>query len=310
MKRLIYSYGNLGTNRQEQIKGLFALCVFYGGAFLQDTAINSIELDKWDKLGAQFAAVAVLVFIYISIVNYAERILEERGQDELERRRAISYAVSQGNNLISMQISEMQRAIADQDVSPIDALCCVACMKEIVRKTYQYFESHHGQSERFSDRIDFEVTFMTRSYIDDGITIPAYENRQGRAPFSMKDRPNNSHLYDRTVTASVYKETRPNIRIVEDTADPKSRYTELYDGQKERIRSSVIYPVLSTANELIGTLVVHCNSPGFFKASDSPFWRELLEVYAVRLAFEKTKLDLIKKVAEGSAGLMKWKPPF
>ena len=40
-------------------------------------------------------------------------------------------------------------------------------------------------------------------------------------------------------------------------------YAQLYPGELERLQSSVIYPILSDTNELLGTLVVHCDKTGF-----------------------------------------------
>jgi len=74
-----------------------------------------------------------------------------------------------------------------------------------------------------------------------------------------------------------------------------AEYHELYPGQKSRILSSVIYPVSSETNELLGTLVVHCNRIQFFLKEDSKYWSELLEIFSKRIALEKCKLDMLFK---------------
>jgi GAF domain-containing protein len=100
------------------------------------------------------------------------------------------------------------------------------------------------------------------------------------------------------------------MRIVEDTALPSERYQELYPGQKERIRSSVVYPALDDDNGILGTLVVHCNRTGFFKRRDERFWRELLETFAVRLALQKSRLDLVGSDTARQELGERWNPPF
>jgi len=36
---------------------------------------------------------------------------------------------------------------------------------------------------------------------------------------------------------------------------------------------------------------MHCDKPRFFVLSDLKFWRELLEIFAKRIALEKLRLD-------------------
>lgn len=76
----------------------------------------------------------------------------------------------------------------------------------------------------------------------------------------------------------------------EDTSTDDTYY-ETYQNQKDRIKSSVILPVLSHKNELLGTLVVHCNQPSFFRKSRFAFWKELLEIFSVELGYQKLLLD-------------------
>jgi len=102
----------------------------------------------------------------------------------------------------------------------------------------------------------------------------------------------------------IYREQKPSIRIIENTCDSKYNYNELYDKQKNRIKSSIIYPVLSPKNELLGTIVVHCDKNGFFKNEKEKFWIELLEIFSKRIAIEKMKMDfLFNLTAQGEISL-------
>src|SRR6185437_7462742 len=127
-------------------------------------------------------------------------------------------------------------------------------------------------------------------------TILAWRNIDRRSPRSLFLRKTNPTIYNTTVTAHVYAADRPEMVIVEDTADPHEDYSALYPGQTERIRSSVIHPVLGDNNELLGTLVVHCDETKFFKKSDIKFWATLLEIYAKRIAYQKVCLDSFKSL--------------
>ncbi|MFT3787635.1 MAG: GAF domain-containing protein [Tepidisphaeraceae bacterium] len=194
----------------------------------------------------------------------------------------------------------------------IDSLVTsVQTIKDIVAEGYNTFETCFCHSDGVADRVDFEMTFMTKSYIDHQITIPAAANRDMRTPRSMVLRKENPEIYSNTETASVYRAARPAAIIVEDTSNAGANYAELYAGQKERIRSSIIYPVLSDSNELLGTLVVHCDSPAFFSNSRQRFWFDLLEVFAKRIAVEKMKLDkLVVHACSGGIHAARYVPPF
>ena len=70
----------------------------------------------------------------------------------------------------------------------------------------------------------------------------------------------------------------------------------MYAGQLDRIKSSVVYPVLSDKSELLGTVVIHCNRAGFFRTAEERFWTKLIEPYAKRIALEKIKFDYLVSV--------------
>jgi GAF domain-containing protein len=130
----------------------------------------------------------------------------------------------------------------------------------------------------------------------------------------MNTRETNPKRYENTETAAIYREESPRGRIIEDT-ESHDDYAELYPGQKARIKSSIIWPVLSANNVLVGTLVMHCDRAQFFKKSEAKFWREVCEVFAKRLAQEKLRLDKAVLLREDGSitaiGANNWpEPPF
>jgi GAF domain-containing protein len=205
-------------------------------------------------------------------------------------------------------------AVADERrepvlLAPVDPL---TAFDHLVQAAYDALTANFGQAERFDERIDFEATFMTKSYLDEEITIAAWANRADRKPTSMQQRASNPKVYERTVTADVYHADRPGMQIVEDTSASESGYAELYAGQKQRIKSSVVYPVLSSEYELLGTLVLHCDHPCFFAWRDEKFWRTFCEVFATRLALAKLQLDeSMHPTGDEKLGAENWdRPPF
>lgn len=169
-----------------------------------------------------------------------------------------------------------------------------------VNKCYDFFYSSFGNDKILIEETKFEVTYMTLSYKDSKITIPCSCNREKRTPTSMLMRAKDSDIYENTVTSEIYKEyeehCKPSFRIVEDTT--KQKYDFVYDNQKNRIKSSVVLPILSHKNELLGTLVVHCNTPGFFREEQKMFWYEILQLFASEIG--KNKLLLDTTVTEGA----------
>ncbi len=171
-----------------------------------------------------------------------------------------------------------------------------------VDKCYDFFYSSFGGGKILIEGTKFEVTYMTLSYKDSKITIPCSCNREKRTPTSMLMRDQNPDIYNNTVTAEIYKEyathCKPSFKIIESTVKKENvseGYTFLYENQNERIKSSVVLPVLSHRNELLGTLVVHCNTEGFFKEEQREFWYEILQLFASEIGKNKLLLDNVNK---------------
>lgn len=164
---------------------------------------------------------------------------------------------------------------------------------------YAFFEKAYTDNNSMVSEIRFEVTFMTLSYKDEGITVPYSCNKERRQPNSMLSRENNPDLYNETETAKIYKEynagKKPRMKLIEDTKTEGSGYSEVYEGQKNRIQSTVIFPVFSHRNELLGTIVVHCDKANFFKRKQYRFWEELLEIFSVDIGYFKLLLDYYQK---------------
>jgi GAF domain-containing protein len=270
-------------------------CTFSAGAlleaFIQEVSNVTSVTGKVVRLVGGAFVIAVAVALERLISGAARQAREE--SESLDE--ALSYAHSVADQLVTDEVRLFEQA-------PLlhhgDCKSCVdrsidrsrRRIDSLIRGLYQLFEARFAESRRATERIDFEVTFMARSYRDQGITIPFHSNRRGRRPQSMDERQNNPKIYETTITAELYRSDNPQMRIIEDT-NAGEEYKELYPSQKKRILSSVVFPVRSARNELLGTLVVHCNRKGFFRASSARFLEELLEIFAQRIAFEKLTLD-------------------
>ncbi len=262
---------------------------FYFAAFLGSSVTAAYEADTKFSLLIH----AVVFTVLITLVTFFYRLLffyyhqyEEAAKQE---HAALFQAFALCDRTVVAQHKVIKEAFRDGAKNLRTLIASMERIQEIINDTYATFESMYGSQERPEERLDFEVTFMTKSYKDGYITIPCAANRSGRKPRSMILREKDPNIYRNTETARLYSADRPDPIIIEDTSKPS--YAEVYPAQKERIRSSIIYPVLSENNVLLGTLVVHCDKTGFFQLHKKKFWSDLLEVFAKRIAVEKTKID-------------------
>ena len=295
---LVRWYRERGPWAKSLVNGVSAFVVLYFGAIVE----NQVQILSGDSLWPTsiYHAVGILaVVVVVTMVSYALRgysMAFER--EELRRKETLSYAASLSEQF-AIQVADETVTKLQGEIENHRALETLvtnpARISAIVDDAYRLFEARYGESDKLENRIDFEATFIARSYLDEGLTIPAYANRNRRVPRSMRQREGNPRRFDGTVAAQLYRETNttPRLQIISATDDPKYNYVEMYPGQKERVKSSLVHPVLSPQNVLVGVLVVHCNRARFFQEEDRRYWTELLELFAKRLALEKVKLDAL-----------------
>jgi hypothetical protein len=289
--RIFIWYDNLSLWPRIFIKAILVSLPFYFAAFLSSSVAKAYsattEMTFFIHLVVFGFLITFAVFIYRLCCFYYDEY-KEKAEEE---HKALFRAFTLCDRRIIKHHKIIKDSFSDPQLKLRNLIASIDRIQEIVDDTYSTFESVYGNQETSGDRIDFEVTFMTLSYDDSDITIPCSANRSGRKPRSMVLRKNNSKIYDDTETAKIYKAKRPNPIIISNTSDPN--YSELYSTQKERIKSSIIYPVLCEDNIVLGTLVVHCDRPDFFTPSKEKFWSDLLEIFSKRISVEKMKLDLM-----------------
>ncbi|HEY5941649.1 MAG TPA: hypothetical protein VIT89_02155 [Solirubrobacterales bacterium] len=310
---LISWYRQRSRGTKAGIRAFPVAAVTYCSALLAGVVAETLKLDG--LLTFLFVTVMIVAFLIVLMLGLellmaAVAEIEEKGANQ---QKVLGNAHSQADGWMLEEIKDLTAMKADGKqpklLAPSNPMRAI---DGLVSSVYTVLSAHYGQAERLEDRIDFEVTYMTKSFADDEITIGAWANRDGRKPTSMNERRSNPRVYEQTVTAAVYRSQQPSMRIIEDTSDPKSNYEELYSGQKERIRSSVVSPVFSADFELLGTLVLHCDRQRFFKVEDRKFWHEFCEVFAKRIALEALLLNLAAPVQDAQQlGAQHWdEPPY
>jgi GAF domain-containing protein len=153
---------------------------------------------------------------------------------------------------------------------------------------------------------------MTESFADGEITIAAWASDTGRRPSSLKTRAVNNRVYQTTKTAEVYRMDDPLPILVEDTHRPEHNGNYVLDAwQRDRIRSHLVWPVLSPQHDLLGTFVIDCTEVGFFRAEDVVMWEAFCEAHASLLALEMLRLKSAILREDAAEGPSSWtKQPF
>lgn len=305
---------------QVVVRTVPAAVAAYASAVVGSVIANSLDPSKdllsffWVTLGTTGVVAIALIFARVISEGVEAIRIADAAAGELEQK-VFGAARTFAEDAVLMDIQDLAAIDPSHEGAILVPENPLGAMRALVRSAYRTLEAHFGEAPQVGDRIEFEVTFMTQSYIDGEITIAAWANRQGRRPASMNQRETNSKTYNTTVTAEVYRMQRPRPRIVEDTTKDQN-YHEIYPGQKDRIRSSIIWPVFSSEHQLVGTMVMHCDQAGFFLRSQEKFWRELCEIYAKRLAQERLRLDKALRVGDTvdsptAVGAGRWAaPPF
>ena len=148
--------------------------------------------------------------------------------------KTINLSLTKFTHFVPMRV----KRTAEQNIGSV-----LDFQTEVVREIYGLLEHEYGEGEFLEERIDFEVTFITKSYKDHELTIASWANKDGRAPKSLAARELNPLLY-RQYRGGQADINDPNysVRIIARTS-AKEYKGNLYPGQKTRIKSSIIYPV-------------------------------------------------------------------
>ena len=281
------------------VAGIRGTVIFAGGAVLEPkvsawaSATSTSPSILW-LIAAMFA-----LFVITVVDRQVRRAFESYDRTREHKSGTLAYA----NSALEQCLAEDIKFAATSTEFAGGGWTCKSCgsqdpihqVKSYLTQLHGVLESRYGESEKIDGRIDFETSLFSRSYQDSNLTIVAWANRHGRAPTSMRLRLKDPNIYDKTVAAHLYRQDSPLMDLIPDTS-ADSKYVSLYDRQEERIRSTIVFPVLSASNKLLGVLVVHCNRTGFFRTEEARWWQELLEIFAKRSARELIRVQHLVRV--------------
>ena len=294
IKKIFIWFDDLSTWPKIFLNAISISLPFYFAAFLSTSLSEVYQAGPAGKVFIHFAiygfSIFIIVFFYRLIYFYFDRYKEDISKEHEAIYRAFTYL----DRTVINQHAYIKNAFAEPEKNLHLLIASIQRIQEIIDDVYHTFEAVYGNQERSGDRIDFEATFMTKSYKDYKIIIPCSKNRDGRKPRSMIHREKDPEIYDNSETAKLYRAGRPCTIIIPDTS--VESYASLYPDQKNRIKSTIVHPVLCEDNILLGTLVVHCDKQYFFTKDKEKFWCDLFEIFAKRISVEKIKLDYLEEI--------------
>lgn len=285
------------------ITAFLAIVSFTIGALLEERVQKFSSDQPGEQLiGIKWILVLLLIALLWGLLRYWYlRVLEAQLNNREEKQRAITNA---RERLTKLSVQHLARcdAIVSEDSLSFDEIrsvliCEIDRIKALVDTAWEVVNSHHNVSVDAIERINFEMTLITSSIRDSELTIAAWCNRDNLRPKSLLIREReDTRIYQLTEAAKMISKRITDTIIIEDTSEPAKNYQHLYEGQKERIRSSVLHPILSSKNEHLGVLVLHCERAGFFRDKDRWYWRELLSVFSAPIALEIERIKAFNKI--------------
>jgi hypothetical protein len=289
--RLAQALVKRSVRARSYLEAVGAAVIAYLSALVGVQIAELVAADRWLVVTVHAAVVVVL----LAAVSLLAAHLGGALSDLTERRQNLLRHADDEAELVVISMHEYLAQVRAESLTP--ALWVPHDAERAIRAEvfglYRTLVGAQGPSAP-GMRVDFEVNFMTRSPEDERLTIAFWANRQNRAPISLTMRRKNPDIYEQSVTADMYresKERRPLPRLIESTIRAGDDYRALYPDQKERVRSTIVFPVLDLQTRLVGALVVHCDKEDYFRASDYTFWCELLDPIATRIALEYERLQ-------------------
>jgi len=193
------------------IQAIAVSLLSYGTALITTYVGNIKPTDDNRAVVVLGAFVVVLIMTVASTLIDKIIRLRERGQERKHDVYKTGYMTlnRERNNYIKL-LRELSESTIDQRTdTPVEL------MNNAVSELYETLETEYGTAVSITEHVEFEVTFMTKSFKDNKITIAAWASRDGRAPKSMAKRAADPDIYAGTETAKLYADENRTVRTIE-----------------------------------------------------------------------------------------------
>ncbi len=303
IKKIFRKFYEMPPSVTASIRSVLAIVAFLIGVILQPHIQRISGSQPEDLPWGLFWILFLLVIagIWGGLQYWYRRTLASYKTESQAQERAIADARERMTALNVEQLARCDK-IMEKEIVPIDELrsvliCELKRIDGVIKAAWEVVNSHHNVSTAATERINFEMTLITTSLQDPELTIASWCNRDNIRPKSLGLRIDDGkrEIYRSTEAAKMIARRGTETMIIEDTSDPATDYEALYEGQKTRIRSSVLHPILSPKGQHLGVLVLHCERQNFFRKDDRRYWRELFSVFAPSIALELERIKAFNK---------------
>ncbi|HSE19584.1 MAG TPA: hypothetical protein VLB46_21165 [Pyrinomonadaceae bacterium] len=297
-------FHNLQPSVKAAITAFWAMLAFTVGALLE-SGVQRIGGDQPSDVpwGLFWILTSLVIAVALGTVHFwYNRVLDFQKRDREIRERAIADARERITKLNVEHLVSCDALMENESVSLPELRSVLICeldrIHRLITAAWEVVNSHHNVSVATTDRLNFEMTLITQSLCDSELTIASWCNRDNFRPKSLLLRTKGDKtIYRRTEAAKMIEKRITDTVVIEDTSAPTENYEPLYEGQKMRIRSSVLHPILSPKSEHLAVLVLHCERTKFFRLGDTRYWRELFSVFAPSIALELERIKAFNKAA-------------
>jgi hypothetical protein len=317
IQTLFEKFNALRPSTKAFLSPVLAILAFTIGALLQ-TRVQGIAGGQPGDLpwGLFWILLSfVIAAIWGGLRYWYHRTIQSIVRSSDAHHLAIADARERMTTLNVEQLARCDKSMEKESVS-IDELrsvliCEVERIDGLIKAAWEVVNSHHNVSVNATERINFEMTLITPSLQDQELTIASWCNRDNHRPKSLSLRlEGNTRIFRLTEAAKMIEKGTTETIVIEDTSAPTENYQPLYEGQKARIRSSVLHPILSPKGKHLGVLVLHCERHRFFSGDDRRYWHELLSVFGPTIALELERIKAFNKATSAwpSPPITSYKP--
>jgi hypothetical protein len=169
MRRLIHWFDGVSLGPRLLIGALGTAIPFYFAALLSFLVSQSVKLSRPYTLGLHATVFIVLLTMVVFLYRYAS-VVRGEAQRQVEERRAALFHAYTFIDRVEIRRFEDLKAQPTAEAHFIEAFVVSRLsLQRIVEAAYYTFEAAFGKTIGW-ERIDFEVTFMSKSYSDGEIT--------------------------------------------------------------------------------------------------------------------------------------------
>src|ERR1019366_9132360 len=164
MKRRVKKYEALPSIYKVGIASVIPAITFVVGVYFE-ILTEHVSHDAGWKTHLLYAVSFVILFTLLAATTENFRLIREQIRKEQEKETLTFLdAHKRHHGVNTAKLKDLECDPVNPDTVIHNFAASEKVIQSVIDAAYHTFESAYGASVRSSERIDFEVTFMTRSY--------------------------------------------------------------------------------------------------------------------------------------------------